>query len=597
MVIHLLSQISALMHLISKIDEVFWRYKNVHRSPLRHLFKSNATPSDSELIAIRALISDAEARIEELHRRFPARNRVSQLIESQLLKIIEPHRTLLSPVRYLPSEILQEIFLCYADNLRSNYLGIATMPWRLGHISHRWRKIALSFPSLWDNIPKINVFSFAGPKPFYVQALICLIRRSCTSPTLKFDIGGASHLMKVPESPIIEEIILHSERIQQLRIEVNEAIAQFLQRLKGRLPNLRILRVYFAASEFPNSDQFDVFKTAPALRKVAIRGFNGFDEDSSVKVLLPWSQITHFEEQLPGKRVGQLVPLSLLRSLAYFDVDKRPFFDDFVYKSTRILSPYRPTTLSNLRVLFHDSDYKIVDLFLESLTIPAIEVMIIICRGPLIPRLVSMLSGSHGPSRLRRLAFRTIPLQSGELSALLNLTPHLIELEIDVPPADDLLRLIYGEGEVMLVPMLQALHMHSSVLTVGTRSEHLNTLARVRCELGSHKDSEDATMPSLGPRTCTTLDTLHVFFGSAKSRDSSQRILNNWSSSFTPEEAKVIDMIGCCSNYIRDHSFVLEINALHAMLRLDRFLARIESYKITNKVLNVGLFFWMLNTC
>ena len=77
-----------------------------------------------------------------------------------------------------------------------------------------------------------------------------------------------------------------------------------------------------------------------------------------------------------------------------------------------------------------------------------------------------MLSGSHGPSRLQKLAFRTIPLQSGELRALLNLTPHLIELEIDIPPADDLLRLIYGEGEVMLAPMLQALHMHNSVLTV-----------------------------------------------------------------------------------------------------------------------------------
>ena len=575
------------------MEEVLWGdklYKGVRRSesPLRHLLKSNATPSDSEVIAIRALITDAEACIEEFHHRFPACNRASRFTESQLLTIIEAHRTLLSPVRYLPSEILQEIFLCYANNLRSDYVGIAVIPWRLGHISHRWRKIALSFPSLWDKIPKIDFF-LANPKRSHARALICLLRRSGTSPTLKFDIcvRPLPSLGKVPNS-IIKEIMLHSERIEQLRVEVNKATMQFLQGFKGRLPNLRILRVYFLnAIEAP---YLDVFETAPALRQVAIGG----SASGSDKVLLPWSQITHFEEHLSNNGIGRLAPLSSLSSLTYFAVDERCYYYKFVLFLYYSTTPFRPTTLPNLRTLkvqVYLAHYEIVDLFLESLTIPAIEVMEIVCRGPLIPRLVSMLSGSHGPSRLQKLAFRTIPLETGELSALLNLTPHLVELEIDVPPADDLLRLIYGEGEVMLVPMLQALHMYSSVLTVGTRSDHLDTLARVRCELGSRKDSEDATMPSLGPGTWTTLDTLRVVFGSAESRDNSQKLLNNWSSSFTPGEAKAIEMISYCSNYIRDNSFVLEDDADH--LILDQFLAWIEHCEVTNKVLHVGIFFWM----
>jgi hypothetical protein len=111
------------------MEEVFWGDKDVRvrRSPLRHLLKSNETPSDSEVITIRALINDTEAEIEELHRRFPARDRASQVIEPQLLKIIEAHRALLSPIRYLPSEILQEIFLHYADNPHPD-VAIATMP-------------------------------------------------------------------------------------------------------------------------------------------------------------------------------------------------------------------------------------------------------------------------------------------------------------------------------------------------------------------------------------------------------------------------------------------------------------------------------------
>ena len=97
------------------MDEVFRGDKDFRKSPLRHLLKSNAAPSDSEVIAIRAWITEAEASIEELHRRFPTGDHASQAIESQLLKTIEAHRALLSPVRYLPSEILQEIFLYYVD--------------------------------------------------------------------------------------------------------------------------------------------------------------------------------------------------------------------------------------------------------------------------------------------------------------------------------------------------------------------------------------------------------------------------------------------------------------------------------------------------
>ena len=285
----------------------------------------------------------------------------------------------------------------------------------------------------------------------------------------------------------------HSERIEQLHIEVNNTTMPLFQWFKGHLPNLQILCVlYLNANEVPN---LDVFETAPALWKVTIGGLYQL-EDSSVRFLLPSSQITHFVEQLPGERVGQLVPLASLHSLTYLDIYK----PSCCYDESTLLSPYRPTTQPNLRtlrILIHDPDYKNIDLFLEFLTIPAVEVMKIPLYGH-----------SSRASRLQKLAFRTIRLQTGELSALLKLTPHFVELDIDVPSADDLLRLIYGEGEVMLVPMLQALYMHSPVLTVGTQTEHFDSLAQIRCELGSRKDSGDAAIPSLVPGTWTTV-TLH----------------------------------------------------------------------------------------
>ena len=200
--------------------------------------------------------------------------------------------------------------------------------------------------------------------------------------------------------------------------------------------------------------------------------------------------------------------------------------------------------------------------------------------GPLIPRLVSMFSGSHGPSRLQTLTLRTIPPQIGELSTLLRLAPHLVALDIGVPPTGDLLKLIYGEGELTLVPMLQVLFMRIPLFTAGvqTRIEHLDTLAQVRCELDSNKDSDNTTIPSLAPgtRTWTTLHTLRYFFDTAKSRDTSQKKLNNWSSSYSKEEAKAIDMISRWC--IRDESFIKNI------------LSCIECCEITNNVLRVSLF-------
>ena len=563
-------------NLITKLEAVFLgdNLNDIRRSRLRHLLKSNTTPSDSEIIAVRALISNAEASIEELHRHSTTLGQESLVIESQLLRSIEAHRAVLSPVRYLPTEILLEIFFHYADNPRPR---IATMPWRLGHISRRWRKIALSLPSLWDNIPKIYLTEGGHlQEQSYLRSMVCLLRRSGSSPTLKVNIIGHPYgsliLGKRHKRPtgIIKEIIRHSERIEQLRILVNDITTMHLfQGFKGRLPNLRILRVRYYAFA-PN---FDVFEIAPALRQVAI---GGSYKDSTLRVLLPWSQITHFEEELPFERVGKLVPLSSLQSLTNLDIYRasRLCFGEF-----DLLPPYRPTTLPNLRtlrVLIYDYDYQYVDLFLESLSIPAVEVMKILHMAPLIPHLVSMFSGSRGPSRLQKLAFRTIPLQTGELSALLKPTPHLVELDIDVPPAGDLLRLIYGEGEVILVPMLQALYIRIPVLTAVAQIEHLDSLAKVRCELDNSEDSDDATTLSLGSgtRTRAPLHTLRIVFDSVQSRDKTQKILNNWSSFYTPEEDEAIDMIDLCCNRedIRSESFVkyidrksTRLNSSHAL--------------------------------
>ena len=136
----------------------------------------------------------------------------------------------------------------------------------------------------------------------------------------------------------------------------------------------------------------------------------------------------------------------------------------------------------------------------------------------------------------------------------------------------------------MLVPMLQALHLHSPMLPGETQTELLNTLAQIRCELGSRKHPEDVTTASLA-----SLHTLRIVFNSTTDQNRSQRILNHRSYPFTLEEAKVLYKLRHCSDYICSHSFRFGENDMYDNM-LNR-LADIEHCDVTNEVLRVGIVF------
>ena len=566
-----------------------------------HLFQSNTPPSESEIITIRASISDAEAYIEELRRR-----RVPTRIHAKLLKFIEVHKALLNPVRYLPSDVVQEIFLCYADDRAHDRSHsqlnnpIAIIPWSLGHISHRWREIALSLPSLWDNIPKTSIGKILNAKPnlqrSYIPAWTCLIQRSGASPSLKLDINCCLET-KVTKHPIVDEIIRHSERIEKLHIVLNHTNLHLFHGFKDRLPNLRILHLDLAVSS-DEMHSLDVFETAPALWKVTLGGH----KTDQVKVALPWSQITHFEEQLQNKRIGPpFVLFSSLTSLTHLDIDR------YLFNGLIPLTLYEPITLPNLRTLrmilphFNRCDEEIA-MFLESLTIPTVEVITVKYMGSLVPRLLSMLSRSHEPSRLRKLSLSTIPLPAGELRSLLQLTPHLIELDINVPPVLDLYALISDEG---IVPMLQVLYIHSFATVGRAQAKYFNKLAQSRCELG-RKDSEEATMPSLANRT--PLDKLSIVLTSAEDRDYSQKTLNNWWPFLNQEESRTLEVLMYCRRRLR-HSLLdcrLDLNRIaveHVKLIFDTldqvlgYIRQCDSETITHEVLCVSRIFLLASAC
>ncbi|KAJ7133627.1 hypothetical protein C8R44DRAFT_611733, partial [Mycena epipterygia] len=65
---------------------------------------------------------------------------------------IDKHKVLISPMRRLPQEILQEIFLACLPQDHNASVGALGAPLLLGFICRYWRMVAHTMPRLWSGL-------------------------------------------------------------------------------------------------------------------------------------------------------------------------------------------------------------------------------------------------------------------------------------------------------------------------------------------------------------------------------------------------------------------------------------------------------------
>ncbi|KAJ6594888.1 hypothetical protein B0H19DRAFT_883348, partial [Mycena capillaripes] len=65
---------------------------------------------------------------------------------------VDAHEALISPVRRLPHDIIQEIFLACLPTRRKAVMSSSKAPLLLGHVCSGWQTIALSKPMLWSSL-------------------------------------------------------------------------------------------------------------------------------------------------------------------------------------------------------------------------------------------------------------------------------------------------------------------------------------------------------------------------------------------------------------------------------------------------------------
>ncbi|KAJ7441730.1 hypothetical protein FB451DRAFT_1150497 [Mycena latifolia] len=121
-------------------------------SPFTSKLGTNYCPQDDELAQIQTLLIEPTLRLKRLDDEIAELQRaLDKLAEERagLSAFVKAHRALLSPVRRLPLDIIQEIFIACLPTHRNCVMSAEEAPVLLGRICSSWRTISLSTPRLW----------------------------------------------------------------------------------------------------------------------------------------------------------------------------------------------------------------------------------------------------------------------------------------------------------------------------------------------------------------------------------------------------------------------------------------------------------------
>ncbi|KAJ7756593.1 hypothetical protein B0H16DRAFT_1826003 [Mycena metata] len=126
---------------------------------------TNYCPTDEEASHIKSFLVEPESRLKRLDDKIAElQNELDKLAAEResLVVYIDSHKALISPLRSLPLDIVQEIFLACIPTHRNCVMGASEVPVLLGRVCSSWRAIALSTPRLWSRLHIVEPQRFYG---------------------------------------------------------------------------------------------------------------------------------------------------------------------------------------------------------------------------------------------------------------------------------------------------------------------------------------------------------------------------------------------------------------------------------------------------
>ncbi|KAF7357958.1 hypothetical protein MVEN_00842400 [Mycena venus] len=124
-------------------------------SPFAPRLGTNYCPTGEEVLQIEALLVEPSLRLKGLDDEIAELQKaIDKLTEERnnLSIYVDGHKALISPVRRLPLDIIEEIFVACIPTHRNCVMSASEAPVLLGRICSSWRTISLSTPRLWAKL-------------------------------------------------------------------------------------------------------------------------------------------------------------------------------------------------------------------------------------------------------------------------------------------------------------------------------------------------------------------------------------------------------------------------------------------------------------
>ena len=465
-----------------------------------HLIGNNIVPNDDEYELIARFVGDLEVALQifEAEVQLDPSNSKARKQRDRFQTTLRLNRLIISPVRRMPTELLQLVFLNLLPvDKPLPALEWRDLPWNVTQVCQRWRNAALSYGVLWREIPAIDVTrtSRRFDKKSYAAFVDDILSRSAGLP---FAFSFLAPSEKYTSHPVIDVLVKYAEQWGTVSLTTtSNTISQF-GGVKGRLTNLRSLTLHMQSASDPIL--IDVFADAPKLLRVYIMKY------ALDKLILPWSQLEFIKEI---SRQGTTVQLDktdnvpLVANLEELQISRFHGSDPI----------FPPITLPHLKSLLlrlghtyvpHDT--------IHNLTLPALEEVVVFrFPGNVYPYLTHLATHCPGPSKLTTLSIRSIVFDEGDLTALLQHTPALERLEVGLPPVVDLQNLLPDESKLVLVPNLRMLIV-GDLMDIGHYKEIFLDIARKRCERGI-SDFPEGLPLRWRPGQFRTLESFRLKFG------------------------------------------------------------------------------------
>ncbi|KAJ3541958.1 hypothetical protein NMY22_g3690 [Coprinellus aureogranulatus] len=208
-------------------------------SPFRPWLNGNYTPADLDTVRLQEFLKEPVAQLAALNDEVEALERAleERLAQRILLSAsIDRHKTLLHPIRRLPKEILQAIFMFCLPARHHPHLPAMDQraaPLTLTRVCRDWRDLALNTPELWQ---RLHIVVQTGTRRF-LEFHMAIVNRWLTAAKgqpLSISIWSKETPADDMLNIFADNILCHSLNIQSLTLDVTPPLVHLFA---GSLPS------------------------------------------------------------------------------------------------------------------------------------------------------------------------------------------------------------------------------------------------------------------------------------------------------------------------------------------------------------------------